>query len=140
MRAREWASLRVDGELSELERLLLRRHLARCEGCRSFADSLTAVTSLMRAAPVERPSRSLAPERQAVVRPRGRRRRLALAAALVAVGAAAGGVVGAVAGDDGPGSPPGTPAPSIAQLDDTGPQVTPDRPPVRPVEPPGEPV
>jgi predicted anti-sigma-YlaC factor YlaD len=53
-RARECASLRVDGELSEFEQALLVAHLARCEPCRSFAHELESATNHMRSAPLER--------------------------------------------------------------------------------------
>ena len=36
-RARAWVSLKLDGELSELEGFMLESHLARCEACRAFA-------------------------------------------------------------------------------------------------------
>jgi predicted anti-sigma-YlaC factor YlaD len=53
-RARESASLRLDGELSEFERALLAAHLSKCEGCRSFAAELEAVTARVRSTPLER--------------------------------------------------------------------------------------
>jgi anti-sigma factor RsiW len=53
-RARECASLRLDGELSEFEQALLVAHLARCEPCRSFADELESVTDHMRTTPLAR--------------------------------------------------------------------------------------
>jgi anti-sigma factor RsiW len=53
-RARECASLRLDGELSEFEQALLVAHLARCEPCRSFAAELDAVTDHMRTTPLAR--------------------------------------------------------------------------------------
>jgi anti-sigma factor RsiW len=52
-RARECASLRLDGELSEFEQALLGAHLARCEPCRSFAAELDAFTTRLRNAPLE---------------------------------------------------------------------------------------
>jgi predicted anti-sigma-YlaC factor YlaD len=55
-RAREYASLRLDGELSDFERALLDSHLDRCPSCRAFADDLVAVTDRLRAAPLETPS------------------------------------------------------------------------------------
>jgi anti-sigma factor RsiW len=53
-RARECASLRLDGELSEFEQALLGAHLARCEPCRSFAHELESLTDHMRATPLAR--------------------------------------------------------------------------------------
>src|SRR5207247_8945881 len=49
-RAREWASLRLDGELSELEQALLRAHLARCASCSAYARAITETTSAIRVA------------------------------------------------------------------------------------------
>ena len=43
-RARGWAALAPDGELSELERKLLQAHLLRCEECRAFADDVVTIT------------------------------------------------------------------------------------------------
>ena len=53
-RARECASLRLDGELSEFEQALLGAHLARCEPCRSFAHELESLTDHMRTTPLAR--------------------------------------------------------------------------------------
>ncbi|MGH3049891.1 MAG: zf-HC2 domain-containing protein, partial [Gaiellaceae bacterium] len=36
-RCRQWVSLHLDAELSELETALMQRHLRSCPGCRSFA-------------------------------------------------------------------------------------------------------
>jgi predicted anti-sigma-YlaC factor YlaD len=55
-RARFWVSLRVDGELSELEGALLDAHLARCANCAEFASGATASTAWLREAPLERPA------------------------------------------------------------------------------------
>jgi predicted anti-sigma-YlaC factor YlaD len=54
-RARLWSSLRVDGELSELESALLDSHLGRCDSCRTFARSVEGTTAALTAAPVETP-------------------------------------------------------------------------------------
>lgn len=48
-RARQWASLRADGELSELESALLDAHLACCDACRSFARGAALVAAALRA-------------------------------------------------------------------------------------------
>ena len=53
-RARFWASLRVDGELSELEGALLDAHLARCAHCAEFATGATLSTTWLREAQLER--------------------------------------------------------------------------------------
>ena len=49
-RARFWASLRIDDELSELEGALLDAHLARCTDCAAFAASAEASTAALRTA------------------------------------------------------------------------------------------
>jgi anti-sigma factor RsiW len=87
-RARLWASLRLDGELSELEGALLDAHLARCAGCRVVADGFVASTTALRSAPPERP----APV--ALDLPRSPRRLLATiaVAALLVLGVVAGGL------------------------------------------------
>jgi predicted anti-sigma-YlaC factor YlaD len=87
-RARFWASLRLDGELSELEGALLDAHLARCAGCRALADGFAASTTTLRSAPLER----VAPV--AVDLPRSRRLLATVAvAAVLVLGVIAGGLV-----------------------------------------------
>jgi len=57
-RARAWAALAPDGELSELERKLLGSHLDRCDACAVFAVRVAAVAAELRAAslqPLPRP-------------------------------------------------------------------------------------
>ena len=51
-RARFWASLRVDGELSELESALLDAHLGRCADCSAYATGVAGVTAALRNAPL----------------------------------------------------------------------------------------
>jgi predicted anti-sigma-YlaC factor YlaD len=84
-RAREYASLRLDGELSDFERALLDSHLERCPSCRVFADDLVGVTDRLRTAPLEQPA-------IAITLPS--RRRVALRG--IQVGAAAAAVVSVV--------------------------------------------
>ena len=67
-RARAWASLRADGELSELESALLDAHLGRCASCRAFAVGAEAVAETLRGVPLERPSVGLGPVRHAGAR------------------------------------------------------------------------
>ena len=95
-RARAWASLRTDGELSELESALLDAHLGRCDACRTFAARAEQVAGVLRTARLERPVPLVfAPRR---VRHAGLRA-LQVAAAVVIVVSA--GVVAAVSGPSG---------------------------------------
>ncbi len=84
-RAREYASLRLDGELSDFESALLDSHLERCPSCRTFADDLVAVIDRLRAAPLEQPSTAVALPRRRFAPLRG-----------IQVGAAAASVVTAI--------------------------------------------
>src|SRR4051794_19607041 len=53
-RARTWASLRLDGELSELETALLDAHVSRCADCRGAVAGIEAATVAIRTASLER--------------------------------------------------------------------------------------
>ena len=77
--AREWTSLRLDGELSEFEGALLDAHLARCARCREFARGAATVTVHLRQSALEPLGRPIArpTRRRAVLKPL----RLATAAA-----------------------------------------------------------
>ncbi len=103
-RARQWASLRIDGELSELEDALLEKHLEGCVSCSGFAVRLAATADAVRAVPLERPEISYPRFERPVIRlPVGRR------VAIVAVAAAA--VLGAFVGSS-LQKPSPTPAPN----------------------------
>jgi predicted anti-sigma-YlaC factor YlaD len=59
-RARQAVSLRLDGELSQLERAVLDRHLKRCPECAAFASDAEELTLQLRGAelvPFELPLR-----------------------------------------------------------------------------------
>jgi predicted anti-sigma-YlaC factor YlaD len=84
-RAREYASLRLDGELSDFERTLLDSHLDRCPSCRRFADDLVGVTESLRNAPLEQPTIAITLPRRRFVALRG-----------IQVGAAAAAIVSVV--------------------------------------------
>jgi hypothetical protein len=106
-RARFWASLRVDGELSELEGALLDAHLARCADCSGFQAAADGSAGLLRRAPLVAP----APV-ELNLRRSPRRVLLGAAAAAVLVGAAL--IGGLVHGSAGPGGSSPTAARSIA--------------------------
>jgi predicted anti-sigma-YlaC factor YlaD len=92
-RARQWASLRLDAELSELESALLDAHLARCGSCNTFAREADGIGLALRAVAMERLEEPLVVPvaRRA---PRLRALQVAIAAALVLVAAVLGSVLG----------------------------------------------
>jgi len=51
-RAAQWISLDLDGELSQLERAALGRHLHGCARCREIGAGVRAFTTLLREAPL----------------------------------------------------------------------------------------
>jgi predicted anti-sigma-YlaC factor YlaD len=53
-RARAQVSRRLDGELSQLEELMLSAHLERCADCCAFASDVEGFTAEIRSAPLER--------------------------------------------------------------------------------------
>ena len=59
-RARTWAALAPDGELSELERKLLGAHVPRCAACAHFALEVAAVAAELRGAALQPLPRPLA--------------------------------------------------------------------------------
>jgi len=86
--ARQWASLRIDGELSELEGSLLEKHLEECASCSAFAGRLAATTEAVRAVPLERPAISYQRFERPILRlPVGRRVAIVAVAAAAALGA-----------------------------------------------------
>jgi predicted anti-sigma-YlaC factor YlaD len=91
-RAREWSSLLLDGELSELEQALLDAHLARCAGCRTFALVTEAHTLELRTTEPEQLTSPIALPRRAT----GGLRSLqtGVAAAMVIAAAALGSALG----------------------------------------------
>src|SRR5919201_7303 len=86
-RSREWISLRLDGELSDFEAVLLDAHLASCEECRAFSADAGELTAELRAAPVELPERAIVLPRRRSVSTGGLR--VAATAAVAAVAFAA---------------------------------------------------
>ena len=107
-RARAWASLELDGQLSELEAALLGAHLASCPPCAAVVVEMRAFTGALRSAPAETPSRPLfVPAGRRSV---GRRRSLAVRVAAAAAAAALAAGLGALAGSrsERPAPPPRT--------------------------------
>jgi oligopeptide/dipeptide ABC transporter ATP-binding protein len=133
-RAREWASQRADGELSELERLLLRRHTGRCSDCKAFAESVTTISTALRETEQLVPARRIlvaVPPREARRRPR---LRVAFAVGLIALAAGLGAFAGLLATDGGPGEAPIVPdiaerpaPPPVEQPVPTVPELPDDR-------------
>ena len=110
-RARVWASLRVDGELSELESALLSAHLERCPSCRAFARGVTEVAGGLRRVALERPASLVL----AAPRARSKTRFVQFAAAAAAVVAA--GAVAALTGPAASGPSAVKPVAMVAALD-----------------------
>jgi ferric-dicitrate binding protein FerR (iron transport regulator) len=92
-RAREWVSLRLDGELSPLEEELLDRHLELCHECRAFEEDVRWATDVLRLTPQERPARRLTVPARPKPRVSTRRVTAIAAAAALALGALLGAVV-----------------------------------------------
>jgi predicted anti-sigma-YlaC factor YlaD len=84
-RARAWTSLRLDGELSELEGALLTAHLRQCRSCAEYAESVEGAVEALRSQPLEEPDFSIAvrARRRIPLRPAALAR-IAAAAAVVA--------------------------------------------------------
>ena len=87
-RAREWASLRLDGELSQLESAMLESHLARCAACNDVVFQTEALTGALRTSPLEAVRRPIAIPRAGAMRAA----RVTAAAAVMLVAAGLGSV------------------------------------------------
>jgi predicted anti-sigma-YlaC factor YlaD len=85
-RAAQLYSLELDGELSELERARLAKHLESCASCRAWSADVARFTSLIRAAPPVAPAATAA---VLVPRARSKRRAAAVLASVAAAAAAA---------------------------------------------------
>ena len=109
-RARSWASLRVDRELSELESALLDDHLGRCRSCRAFARGIEVVASALAGARLER-SAPLA-----LVLPGRRVARAWLQSAAASTLIVAAGVAALVGGVGGHGAPAPAPAKPVVMV------------------------
>ena len=86
-RAREWVSLRLDDEISELEDALLEAHLHRCGACREYEATVRGAVLALRARPLERMDEPIvvAGRRRAMLRPAAVARVAAVVAAVVGV-------------------------------------------------------
>ena len=72
---RGWISAGLDGELSELESVLLRGHLLRCHSCSTFKADVASLAATLRHAPLEPLSRPIAlPHRRRIAFARCERR------------------------------------------------------------------
>jgi predicted anti-sigma-YlaC factor YlaD len=84
-RARVWAALAPDGELSSFELRLLATHVERCTDCRAFAGDVSTLTELVRETPSDEVRLPVAiPARERLVR-RRRAGLLSVAASAVVV-------------------------------------------------------
>ncbi len=86
-RAREWVSLRLDDEISELEDALLEAHLRRCGACREYEASIRGAVLSLRARPLERMDQPIvvSGRRRALLRPAAVARVAAVVAAVIGV-------------------------------------------------------
>jgi len=84
--ARKAASLRLDGELSEVSSARLEAHLRECDACAAYAGELAVIAARMRSTPLEQPRSGM---EVTVRRRRSALRPLAFAAAAVAAVASA---------------------------------------------------
>ena len=92
-RTRAQVSLALDGELSQVERALLRAHVGRCTDCAAYARDLDGLTQELRAAPLQRPRGRVPTCRR---RHGARRLQLGLVAAVVALAAGLGSLAGSL--------------------------------------------
>ena len=124
-RARQWASLELDGELSELEAFSLRAHLDRCADCAAVVGDIRRITGRVRDAALERPAAHVTlPQRR---RPRVRAFQIAVAAATIAVGVSLGSLAGSLSNHRGAttaaagSQPPGFSQALVAMLQSNAP-------------------
>lgn len=110
-RARAWASLRLDGEISELEDALLVAHLRGCAACSEYEETIRGAVLTLRAQPLERIEHQVvvAGRRRIPIRPVAAARVAAVVAAVVGVSA----VLGTQAAN-GPTTPSSPSSPQVA--------------------------
>jgi anti-sigma factor RsiW len=95
-RAQGWASLALDGELSQLEQALLEAHLRRCPACAARVADMRAFTAAVRAEPLERPAEPVFAAPPVARRPRSLAVKVAVAATLAALAGGLGVLAGTV--------------------------------------------
>jgi predicted anti-sigma-YlaC factor YlaD len=97
--ARAWASLGLDGELSQVEQALLRAHVGRCAVCAEFTSDVGELTQELRTTELERVVVEGLPARR---RSSGRRTlQLGAAAAVVVIAAGLGTLAGSLSSREG---------------------------------------
>jgi anti-sigma factor RsiW len=100
-RARAQISLAADGQLSEFERRLLARHVARCVDCALYEMDVSALTDALRSAPLERTAFTIAVRRRRRFHPaRAGLRAVAVALPLVVAVFIGQGALTSLAGSD----------------------------------------
>ena len=98
-RAQAWASLELDGELSQLESVLLERHLERCAGCAVHVSDMRALAEALRTAPPEAPSAPVFVASSRSSRAGALATKVAIAAALALAAGGLGVFAGSLGGD-----------------------------------------
>jgi anti-sigma factor RsiW len=116
-RAQAWASLELDGELSQLEQALLEAHLRRCPACAVRVSDVRAFTAAIRAEPLARPEEPVFVPATAARRSRSLALRIAIAATLAALAGGLGVLAGTVSNSSGT---PTAPDRDLAFLDQDG--------------------
>lgn len=118
-RAQSLASLALDGELTEVDELRLEAHLRECAVCALHVREVRALTTALRAAPLEswgrrfeHPRRPAAASRRRTLVLRG-----AVAASLVALSAGLGVFAGSLAREPAEPTRTAPPAPEVALLE-----------------------
>ena len=98
-RALAWASLELDGELSQLESVLLERHLERCAGCALHVSEMRTLATTLRTAALETPSAPVFVARSRRSRSGALAAKVAIAAALALAAGGLGVFAGSLGGD-----------------------------------------
>jgi predicted anti-sigma-YlaC factor YlaD len=104
-RAQAWASLELDGELSQLESVLLERHLERCAGCAARVHDMRGLADVLCGAPLERPSAPVFVASPRRLRAGSVAARVAVAATLALAAGGLGVLAGSLGGDGGTEGP-----------------------------------